>query len=540
MKIDSSGVQEFALREGSLPPPRTGNTIETSFPVSTAAPDPVTAGPLEVLRYSPEGAVPMAPELSISFSQPMISLTSPDEATTNVPVKLSPQPPGKWRWLGTRTLIFDPQERFPMATTYVVTIPAGTRAANGSTLTTEKSWGFTTAAPTVKTSYPTSNSTQPRDALMFIEFDQRIDPVAVLPAIRISSGDRSFKARLATADEVKQAIARDPEGTAPLRQANDRWLAFRAVDAFPAESRIKVSLIAGTPSAEGPNLTQKSHDFSFSTYGPFTVTKYHCEEKGRCGPSDAFVIEFSNELNDNFDESKIKVEPALAEMQTFSYESTLEISGLKRGDTTYRVTLDKSIADKFNQTLGRDLSFTFRVGPGVRRFVGPNDSFVVMDPAAPTRWSVFSINFTKLTFRIYSVTPDDWPKWIAYQKERQVPKAKPTPPGRLVVSKTSSIRNAPNEIVETAIDLTPALTNGLGQLILIVEPSGGKLSGEDDDDIAESWVQVTNIGLDAFVDRTDLVGWVTSLKDGAPLGTWMSLFFLPASAHRVARMDLPD
>ena len=227
MPIDPSGVQEFALRERSLLPPRTGNTIETAFPAPAAAPnESTTSGPLEVVRYSPEGAVPIAPELSVTFSQPMIALTSQAEAATNVPVKLTPQPPGKWRWLGTKTVIFDPQERFPMATTYVVTVPAGTRAANGSTLAAEKSWSFTTPPLTVKSSYPSSKENQPRDALMFIEFDQRIDAGAVLPAIRVTNGGRVFKTRLATSDEVKQEISRDRDGTAPLRQAVDgRWLA---------------------------------------------------------------------------------------------------------------------------------------------------------------------------------------------------------------------------------------------------------------------------------------------------------------------------
>ena len=60
MKIDPNSVQEFALREGSLPPPRTGNTIETSFPAPAAAVnEAVTPGPLEVVRYSPEGGVPI-------------------------------------------------------------------------------------------------------------------------------------------------------------------------------------------------------------------------------------------------------------------------------------------------------------------------------------------------------------------------------------------------------------------------------------------------------------------------------------------------
>ncbi|HET8781580.1 MAG TPA: alpha-2-macroglobulin family protein, partial [Pyrinomonadaceae bacterium] len=86
-----------------------------------------------------------------------------------------------------------------------------------------------------------------------------------------------------------------------------------------------------------------------------------------------------------------------------------------------------------------------------------------------------------------------------------------------MVSKTIAVTGSAEDLVETVIDLSPALTNGRGHLILIVEPSGGSPSGDDDSEIAESWIQVTNIGLDAFADNTDLVGWVTSLKDGAPL-----------------------
>ena len=535
MKLDPPPVQELALRAGSLPPARTGNIIETSFPASGPAPQPVSSGPLEVLRHSPEGSVPMAPELSLTFSHPMIALTSQAEAATNLPVKLTPQPAGKWRWLGTKTLVFTPNDRFPMATTYAVTVPAGTRAANGSTLTTEKSWSFTTPPPSVKSSYPAKDGTYARDALMFIEFDQRIDPAAVLRSVRVSNGERILQTRLATSDEVKQAIARDEDGTAMLREAaKDRWLAFRAVDPLPAKSRIRVSLLSGAPSAEGPNPTQKPHDFWFSTYGPLTVTKHGCEES-LCKPNNAFEIEFSNALPDVLDESKIKVEPALEDMETFVNASSLWITGNKRANTTYRVTLDKSIKDKFNQTLDRDLTFTFKVGPGPRMLVASGDDFVVMDPAAPTRYSIFSINYTKLTTRIYSVTPDDWPKWIVYQRDSEILETKQAPPGRLVFSKTTSIRNA-NDVAETVIDLTPALTNGLGQLILIVDPSGGQPTEDDDPDIVESWIQVTNIGLDAFVDRTDLVGWVTSLKDGAPLSN-VDVTLLPTHISALSGSD---
>lgn len=540
IKVDPNDSQEFALRERSLPPPRTGATFDTSFPASAAvSKEEVTAGPLNVVRYSPEGAVPMAPELSVAFSQPMIALTSQDEAAQTVPVKLNPQPPGKWRWVGTKTLLFQPDVRFPMATTFVVTVPAGTRAANGSTLANEKSWAFTTPPLTVKSSYPSTDSTQPRNALMFMEFDQRVDPDAVLRAVRVNAGNRILKTRLATDEEIKQAVAEDSNVKAVLDQAvRNRWLAFRAIDpktggtdlALPAASRITVSLATGAPSAEGPNPSQKPHEYFFNTYGLLGVTDHGCGNN-RCGPYDAFDIEFSNSLSEAFDSSKVRIEPALAEMETSVYDNQLSINGIKRTHTTYRVTLDKAIKDEFNQTLDRDITFEFKVGPAPRRYLGPEDSMVVMDPAAPTHCSVFSVNFTKLDVRIYSVTPNDWPQWMSYRRNYQIAdRSRHTPlPGKLIYSQTLSIRSASNDVVETLIDLSPGLKNGHGQMILVVKPGGGTATdGDSDTDNDETWIQVTDIGLDAFVDQTDLVGWVTSLKDGAPL-TDVDVTMLPAN-----------
>src|SRR3989440_4626287 len=188
VKAEAGDQQEFALRERSLPPPRTGKTINVSFPSSEPAPTPEqkTAGPLEVLRFAPEGDVPIAPQLSITFSQPMVAVTSNDDlAAQDVPVKLTPQPPGKWRWVGTKTLLFVPDGRFPMATEYSVTVPAGTRSVKGGTLTQSRIWSFDTPPPTLKTRYPDDDGTRPRDELMFIEFDQRIDPAAVLQTIKV-------------------------------------------------------------------------------------------------------------------------------------------------------------------------------------------------------------------------------------------------------------------------------------------------------------------------------------------------------------------
>ena len=41
--------------------------------------------------------VPLAPELSVTFSQPMVAVTSQSDAAATTPVKLTPTPKGKWR-----------------------------------------------------------------------------------------------------------------------------------------------------------------------------------------------------------------------------------------------------------------------------------------------------------------------------------------------------------------------------------------------------------------------------------------------------------
>ena len=141
VKAAAGDDQEFAMRDRSLPPPRTGKTINVSFPSSEPAPTPeqVAAGPLEVLRFAPEGDVPLAPQLSITFSQPMVAVTSnADVESQDIPVKLTPQPAGKWRWIGTKTLLFVPDGRFPMATNYTASVVAGTKSANGGTLSATK------------------------------------------------------------------------------------------------------------------------------------------------------------------------------------------------------------------------------------------------------------------------------------------------------------------------------------------------------------------------------------------------------------------
>ena len=76
-------------------------------------------------------------------------------------------------------------------------------------------------------------------------------------------------------------------------------------------------------------------------------------------------------------------------------------------------------------------------------------------------------------------------------------------------------------MLETNIELADALGGETGHLILYVEPQNGLLTSLFNRGLREmrvvSWVQVTRIGLDAFVDDDEMYVWANRLADGAPL-----------------------
>ena len=527
IKIDTTDETDFALRKQSMPPPRTGVTVMQPFPAGneTAPPGPATAETLEVIRYSPEGDVPIASNLSVTFSQPMIAVSSQEEAARYVPVKLSPEPPGKWRWVGSKTLLFEPAGHFPMATQYSVSVPSGTKSANGGTLNTVKSWTFTTPPPTVKSSYPDPKTTRPLDTLMFVELDQRIDPAAVLKTIKVLAGTTQLPVRLATSEEVESDHIVDELAE---NAQKDRWLAFRAVGAngdtrlaLPPDSQITVTMGPGTPSLEGPRTTDTKHEFRFSTFGPFQITSTSCGHMNRCIPYSEWRIEFNNEIDaSTFKESQLVIEPATDGLTPSIYGKHLVISGYKKPDTSFKLTLSKSIRDVFGQQLGKDEVREFNIGP-VDPFISlSGGDFVVLDPSGPRKLSLYTVNYQTVKVNLHAVEPSDW---IRFQVYRQLHYVRPNDavsenvnlPGRVIYSKQIDLKSAPNEMIETEIDLTPALNDGFGQAIVAVEsitPASDRYHNP-----LLSWVQSTQIGLDAFVDNKQLVGWANSLTDGAPL-----------------------
>ncbi len=510
---------EFKPAQDPIPPPRPGETIQEPFPSEdgTIQPTPVPAGPLEVLRYSPQGEIPLAPFVNITFNQPMTALATVAELTEQeIPVQIEPALPGHWRWQGTRTLTFEYDseliDRLPKATEYRVTIPAGTRSATGGVLAEAVSWTFSTPPPVLTAQYP-GDIPQPQDPLFFIAFDQRIDPAAVLQTIKVTASGKNIPLALATDEmtqvskEVNQLVKDTPEG---------RWLVFRATQPLPLDTTVSVMVGPGTPSAEGPLLTQVVQAYSFQTYAPLHVVDQSCRSAfDKCHPLQPFYIRFNNPLDpEQTAETLAHIEPELPGAQIDISDDSLIIQGASKGRTTYHIVLSKDLQDAFGQKLGLDTALSFYVGPAESALVGPQQDLVTLDPtAAKPIFSVYAMNYDQLDVKIYAVQPSDWPAYQDYRRTSARTDKVIQPPGRLVFEQTVPVDAPADTLQEVGIDFSPLMEGQYGHFFIIVKPQHSKQAWQT----VQAWVQITQIGLDSFVDHSDMVAWTNALKDGAPL-----------------------
>ena len=88
---------------------------------------------------------------------------------------------------------------------------------------------------------------------------------------------------------VSNLVKNTPEG---------RWVAFRAEEELPADTTVTVNIGPGTPSAEGPLITEQVQSFSFTTYAALRIVDSYCwYGGGPCPPGSPFTIRFNNPLD---------------------------------------------------------------------------------------------------------------------------------------------------------------------------------------------------------------------------------------------------
>ncbi|MDG5815441.1 alpha-2-macroglobulin family protein [Chitinispirillales bacterium ANBcel5] len=516
----------FSLRESTQPAPRSGTTVESEFP-STEDLAPPTSNQLHdtvqlsVLRVAPEGDVPLAPHVSITFNRPMVEVTSQDDAAENVPVTLTPQPQGSWRWMGTRTLIFEPERvKLNNATDYTLVVHDNAQSIEGKTIGGQTTFSFSTPPPELKSNYPSGNRT-PTNTPIFMTFNQKIDPDQIVRLTTVNTGDKKLPFRRGTLNDLTE----EHEHIKKLAQqtADDHWVLLFTNTELPAAHNITVTIDKGVKSLEGPNKSPEKQIFSFRTYDPLTISHQRCNRNSDvCYPDQNWFFVANNKIEyDSFCTSMVEISPATEGLTIDRSGNRIWISGRKTPATEYTVRFSPEIKDVFGQSLNKAISFDIKVGNDHPRFFSNNSRMSVVDPSSKPSFRVSTVNYKNLAYKVWHVSPSDYSTYNRIPHYRSDDTWLNSVPGTMVTTDTVAIKGDLNSIIETEIDLSSYLSGTKGHLIVWVSPTepmkGSRKSFFARNPHAISWLQVTNIGLDAWTDPTSLLVMATSLDAGAPL-----------------------
>ncbi len=519
--------QPVAEPEGGGPP--AARSEAGVLQSATEVVPPTAVHPLRIVRHAPDGSVEVAADLSVTFSEPMVPLASNEDlAQDAVPVRLTPEPPGRWRWLDTSTLLFKPEGRFPMATSYSVEVPRGTRSLAGNELANDLRWAFTTPPPTVIAWHPKNGPTSDVP-LVFVRFDQRVNPEQVLAKLRAQLGERGWPMRLATRDEVN---ADDSIKDLIRDSLPDRWVVLRPEAPFPPGVHVRLRLESGLGSVEGSLTTTEEQTHSLVVR---SVLKFVNADAAHTHGGWASLL-FSNPIDPRgFDASWVSVSPSVERFSASVAGDRIVLAGTPRRPQKYRVRVARALHDVFGQALEHDVSTKVATGkPWV--FAGvwlAHSPLAAADPKHPSV-SVFTQNLSSFRVRVYAVEPSSWSRFwslVGEYNPKRTAEAQlddVAALGPLVLDRTVSTSRAGNTPVEGRIDLTPCLArgNGRGHLVVTVSSEVPKAQRVPLElaraarlpawfDVA--WVQATQIGIEATADGDSLLAWATSLVDGRPL-----------------------
>ncbi|MBX9723701.1 MAG: hypothetical protein K2X81_20010, partial [Candidatus Obscuribacterales bacterium] len=206
-----------------------------------------------------------------------------------------------------------------------------------------------------------------------------------------------------------------------------------------------------------------------------------------------------------------------------------------KANTKYTVSFDKSMRDEYKQTLRGTNSISINVGQSSPQLVNSNDMVVLKANSRPS-FTIQTRNVKQVKVSAYAATADDFANNYAIARQaysawhEKVADYPEFTKFKKLDSKLISIKSDVESYASTSVDLKPYLKNGLGHVILTVE----KMPRVQNEGVMRFpvWIQVTNLGIDAYNDADTLLAMVTKLDDGSPVpNAQLTLVGANISAH---------
>lgn len=471
---------------------------------------------VEVLYVAPSGGtehLAEVREIMVSFNQPMVPLEGVPEFESKGPLDIKPEIKGRYRWRGTSTLYFIPDEPLVGGTQYTCTVPRGTKSLMGSFLKSDYSWEFTTARPDLINSRPYDNDNWIElDHNIYLLFNQKMSPDKAKQYIelitRSSDGfekHRAFKTRVMTqAEEEARGSYWKPEKTIVLDPDKD----------LPIENEIMITLKEGLPAALGNYGMEHERTVIFYTYNNF---RFEGLDDNVMNPQDDIVFNFSNpvvykDLMEHITFTPpVKIPEYYLNRTYSSYRIYLYLD--LKPDTKYKVTIDKELKDRFDQKLGQNETATFKTtdyDPNVSMATGKG----VVESYSDKRHPVTFVNVSRVRKKMALLRRDEIIPTLT-SNNPFYGYSSYNPPFSYSVNEMWKINSKRNERIILPLELDEVLHGRPdGFVFYEIDAMQGLRYGRQ---YYRGLLQVTNIGISGKFSSENNLIWVTHLKDGQPI-----------------------
>jgi alpha-2-macroglobulin len=488
-------VVAACVTASEIPRPAKLNSLLPKEPESSAA-----SNAFNVVHHGPVGSAGTDATINIVFNKPIRPLNSDDDAP--IPITLNPHIDGKWQWVGTHGVQFQPADlRLPLGRSIHVSVPGNLTALTGEQLGTALEYDFSTETPRLETYSPYDGAkSQPLKPSILLSFNQKVDP-------------EELRAKL-TLRAAAQAV---PFDVAAVKDTGEKQWSVTPKSSLPRNTQVHVELQTGLHSVGGDVPSPHSGSFSFHTFGPLTAS-VRCGWS-ECAPESNVSIELSNAITISELKKRVSITPKAAlewpdwyDGETRTTSVNLGFKGAPR--TTYQLSIDPTLSDEYDQALQSPSTFTFRtIDYWSSLSIGLSGQ--ILQPAAIRAVPVRSRNVADYDLRTVSADP---PAVFLHQNrlwDGIDPAAVQVAPQRVNPGIT-------NRFHDHLVDLSPSLhaqPTGSSELargaVLITADyatNNGSNRGTE-----RKLVQVTDLGMTAKLAKQGTIVWVTRMSTGKPL-----------------------
>ncbi len=367
------------------------------------------AGPLEITAHGPTGEVKEQVQIKIDFGKPLIPLTTlSDEERGRILDHFVLEPPieGKFRFLGTSTVVFEPIHSLPMATEYTVKVKKGLRDIEGNELEEDYVWNFKTPLPRIHI--------RPHYGAHHIKLDQEVHIYSTvsLNIESLKSKIEFFETQSRRPVQYKffesEKNPKDEEDIGMYRVRYDYIL--NPQKELKKDTQYTVKVNSGVMTKRGNRPTIREVSTTFRSYPPFRFLESgfcdYCGDKLTTKP----YLAFTNNPDWKSFEEFVSIEPK-TERSPFHRYSCVDYGVgvndlLLEPKTTYMVTLKQGLKDIYGQKMENPQDVTFTTGELTPKMWGPSGYQIITPNIEPTL-GIKTVNINTVFYKLLRLRPKD-------------------------------------------------------------------------------------------------------------------------------------